>query len=55
VIDFFEIRKWLKKGSFLQHDSSLFHDPLIPYQSTWAREALNFQVLRKMVVRENLF
>jgi len=29
-------------------------DPLIPHQSTWAREVLVFQVLRKIVVRKNL-
>ncbi|MDH3772611.1 MAG: hypothetical protein OET79_16755, partial [Nitrospirota bacterium] len=29
--------------------------PLIPHQSNSAREALVFQVLRKMAVRKNLF
>jgi len=55
VVDFIEVKKRLQKGSISQQDSSLRHDPLIPHQSNWAREALGFQVLRKMVVRKNLF
>ena len=54
VVDFIRIGKWLRKGSFVQQDSNLCHDPLIPHQSNWAREALGFQVFRKMVVRKNL-
>jgi len=55
VLDFIRIAKWLQKGYFSQQDSSLRHDPLIPHQSTWAREALVFQGFRKMVVRKNQF
>jgi hypothetical protein len=47
VIDFFEIRKWLQKGSFSQQDSKLCHDPLIPHQLNSAREALIFKCLEK--------
>jgi len=35
VVDFIEVRKWLQKGSFIQQDSNLCHDPLIPHQSNW--------------------
>jgi hypothetical protein len=49
VVDFFKFGKWLQKGSVLQQNSNLCHDPLIPHQSNSAREALIFQVLRKMV------
>jgi len=54
VIDFIQVGKWLQKGSILQPNSNPCHNPLIPHQSTWAREALGFQGLRKMVVRKNL-
>jgi len=47
VVDFIEVRKWLQKGSILQQDSKLCHNPLIPHQSNWAREALVYQGLRK--------
>jgi len=55
VLDFIEVRKWLQKGSFVQQVSNLCHDPLIPHQSTWARETLVFQVLRKMARKKNCF
>ena len=54
VVDFIEIGNRLQKGSFLQHDSNLCHDPLIPHQSNSAGVALGFQVLRQMVARKNL-
>ena len=40
VVDFIEVRKWLQKGSVLQHSSNLCHYPLIPHQSNSVREAL---------------
>jgi len=55
VVDFFKAGNWLQKGSFLQPNSNLCHDPLIPHHSNSAKEDLVFQVLRKMVVRKNLF
>jgi hypothetical protein len=35
VVDFVGDAKWLQKGSFVQQDSNLCHDPLIPNQSNW--------------------
>jgi hypothetical protein len=55
VVDFIQVGNWLQKGLFLRPDSNLCHDPLIPHQSNWNREALGFQVLRKIVVGKNLF
>ena len=55
MVDFIKVKKWLQKGLFLKQYSSLRSDPLIHHQSDSAREALILQVLRKMVVRKNLF
>jgi hypothetical protein len=47
VLDFIHVRKWLQKGSILQQNTNLCHDPLIPHQSSGGWKALGLQELRK--------
>jgi len=47
VLDFIEGQTWLQKGSFLQQDSNLCHDPLLPHHSNRGWKALGCQELRK--------